>query len=58
MKIVNMSNITEQVKLVNEKGQVDYAHVMPKRQVTLPEGFKIDHNWSISHPLVKIVKED
>ena len=58
MKIVNMTDAPAQVKLVNEKGQLDYAHLMPKKQVTLPQGFKIEPNWSVNNPNVKIVKED
>ena len=58
MKIVNMSGSPEQVKLVNAKGQVDYAHLMPKKQITLPDGFNLETNWAATHPHVKVVKED
>ncbi len=58
MRIVNMSDKMEDVKLRNKQGQLDYIHIMPKRQVTVPDGFEIDPNWAAQHPLVKIVQED
>lgn len=57
MRIVNMSSASEQVKIVLESGGkilvTDYINVMPKRQVTLPDGFTIDKNWAVDHPLVR-----
>jgi hypothetical protein len=55
MRIVNMSLSVEQVKLVTPGGKIDYITVMPKRQVAVPEGFVIDPNWAVTHPLIKII---
>ena len=56
MRIVNMSTSVEQVKLISTTGKLDYITVMPKRQVTLPDGFVIEPNWAVTHPLIKIIQ--
>lgn len=57
MRIVNMSSVSEQVKIVREvSGKVvntDFVNVMPKKQVTLPDGYVMDKNWAIEHPTVR-----
>lgn len=59
MRIVNMSRNSVSVKITTEdKKAVDYVTVMPKKQVTLPEGFVIEPNWAVANPLVRPVKED
>ncbi len=55
MRIVNMSASVEQVKLVSADGKIDYITVMPRRQVTVPEGFVIEPNWAVTHPWIKNV---
>ena len=59
MRIVNMSNTTEQVKIVVEdQGKVvktDFITLMPKRQVDVPEGYILDKNWAVSHPSIRVV---
>jgi hypothetical protein len=57
MIIVNMSSVVESVKIVSKDGNLDYITVMPKRKVTIPEGFVVDSNWSATHPLIKTVAD-
>lgn len=56
--VVNMSNAPADLKLVNEQGQIDFAHAMPKRQVELPEGFTLDANWAAANPKIKIIRSE
>jgi hypothetical protein len=52
-----MSSVVESVKIVSKDGNLDYITVMPKRKVTIPEGFVVDSNWSATHPLIKTVAD-
>lgn len=62
LRIVNMSLIPEQVKIVQEEdGKIintDFINVMPKRQVRVPDGYTVDKNWAVLHPAVRILNID
>lgn len=52
MDVLNMNPHPVTVKLKTPEGQADYAHVAPKRRVTLPPGFTVDTNWLAVQPKV------
>lgn len=57
MRIVNKTDSPVHVKLLSPSDEVDFITVMPKRQVTVPEGFEVDPNWAVLNPLVRIIQE-
>jgi len=55
MHVVNMNSHPVQVKLRTDLGAVDFMHVMPKRQVPVPDGFQVDANWLAGNTFVKVL---
>lgn len=54
-QIINAGRVPLAVKI--RKGNlVDYVQMQPGAKVDLPEGYKIDHNFMVRNPTVKIVE--
>lgn len=45
MDLLNMNDYAVHPKLIGPDGKPDSIHLMGKRRVTLPDGYKVDQNW-------------
>jgi hypothetical protein len=54
MDVLNMNTHAVHPRLIGPDGKVDSVTVMPKRRVTIPDGFRVDPNWIGSVPKVSV----
>lgn len=56
IRLVNTGHSALAVKVRRADNSVDYVHIQQKSKVTLPQGYKPDHNFMVNNPSIKTVE--
>ena len=54
MLVVNMNTYPVSVKIIAPYG-IDFIHLMGRGRANLPEDTRVDSNWLVSNPQVKLI---
>lgn len=48
--VINLTDIAQQVQIVDENKKIGTVQIMPKRRVNLPAGYTVSSNWLALNP--------